>query len=148
MRLSHINITMPKGAEDIARSFYSGLLGLREIPKPESIRNRGGVWFEAGGLDVHVSIEEPRNAPDAYRHFGLECPDVDALRAKLQSAAIAIEIAPGQLSEIDSIVAALMPICPKDWRVVKDSRGEVAPFGRARVSGDALHLCNDPLRGK
>jgi hypothetical protein len=55
MQLSHINVTMPTDCEDIARSFYTGLLGLPEIPKPESIRNRGGVWFEAGGLEVHVS---------------------------------------------------------------------------------------------
>ena len=88
MRLSHINVTMPKGSEDIARSFYAGLLGLREIPKPESIRNRGGVWFEADGLDVHVSVEEQRNGADAYRHFGLECADVDGLRARLKAAGV------------------------------------------------------------
>ena len=85
MRLTHINVTMPKGGEDIARSFYRDLLGLREVPKPESIRNRGGVWFDAGGLDIHVSVEENRTGPDAYRHFGLECADVDGLRAKLQA---------------------------------------------------------------
>jgi muramoyltetrapeptide carboxypeptidase len=88
MRLSHINITMPKGSEDLARTFYANLLGLPEIPKPESIRHRGGVWFDANGLDIHVSVEEPRTGPDAYRHFGLECADVDALRTKLQTAGI------------------------------------------------------------
>ena len=31
MILSHINVTMPKGSEAIARSFYNGLLGLREM---------------------------------------------------------------------------------------------------------------------
>ena len=54
MRLSHVNISMPRGCEDVARSFYSGLLGLSEIPKPEPLRARGGVWFDAGGLDIHV----------------------------------------------------------------------------------------------
>ena len=91
MRLSHINVTMPKGSEDAARSFYAGLLGLREIPKPESIGDRGGVWFEAGGLDVHVSVEEQRVGPDAYRHFGLECADVAGLRARLQAAGVVTE---------------------------------------------------------
>lgn len=93
MKLSHINITMPRGAEDIARSFYVGQLGLREIPKPEELRIRGGggVWFDAGGLDIHVSIEESRFGPDNYRHFGLESSDVDALRAKLKSAGIVTE---------------------------------------------------------
>jgi len=90
MHLSHITITMPKGAEDIARSFYVGLLGLHEIPKPEILRRaRGGVWFDAGGLDVHVSVEEPRPGADIYRHFGLECADVDGLRARLHVAGIA-----------------------------------------------------------
>jgi catechol 2,3-dioxygenase-like lactoylglutathione lyase family enzyme len=58
MHLSHINVTMPKGSEDIARSFYAGHLGLHEIPKPESLRVRDGVWFDAGGLDIHLSVEE------------------------------------------------------------------------------------------
>jgi catechol 2,3-dioxygenase-like lactoylglutathione lyase family enzyme len=88
MRLSHINITMPNGHEEMARSFYAGHLGLLEIPKPESLRVRGGVWFEAGGLDLHISVEEQRGGADAQRHFGLECADVDGLRAKLKAAEV------------------------------------------------------------
>lgn len=88
MRLSHINVTMPKGSEDIARSFYSGCLGLREIPKPEPLRVRGGVWFDAGGLDIHLSVEEQRFGADPQRHFGIECADVDGLRAKLKTAGV------------------------------------------------------------
>jgi muramoyltetrapeptide carboxypeptidase len=91
MHLSHINITMPKGNEDIARSFYAGLLGLREIPKPEALRVRGGVWFDAGGLDVHVSVEEQRTGADAQRHFGLECLDVHGLRASLKAAGVEVD---------------------------------------------------------
>jgi catechol 2,3-dioxygenase-like lactoylglutathione lyase family enzyme len=91
VRLSHVNITMPPGAEDKAREFYGKLLGLKEIPKPESIRSRGGVWFDAGGLDVHVSVEENRFGADVRRHFGLECADVDKLRAKLDAAGVKTE---------------------------------------------------------
>ncbi len=82
---------MPKGGEELARAFYGGLLGLREIPKPESIRHRGGVWFDAGGLDLHLSVEENRGGPDSYRHFGLECDDVDSLRSRLTAENIATE---------------------------------------------------------
>jgi catechol 2,3-dioxygenase-like lactoylglutathione lyase family enzyme len=91
MRLSHVNVTVPKGSEYIARSFYAGLLGLREIPKPEQIRHRGGVWFDADGLDLHISIEEQRAGAEAYRHFGLEHDDVEGLRAKLGAAGVATE---------------------------------------------------------
>ena len=91
MRLSHVNITMPTGGEEMAREFYSGLLGLREIPKPASMRSRGGVWFDAGGIDVHVSAEEVRTGPDTYRHFGFDCENIDALRVKLTAAGVATE---------------------------------------------------------
>jgi catechol 2,3-dioxygenase-like lactoylglutathione lyase family enzyme len=91
MNLSHINITMPQGGEDIARAFYNGLPGLPEIPKPEVLRGRGGVWFDAGGRDVHVPVQEIRGAPDEYRHFGLECAEVDGLRARLQAAGVETE---------------------------------------------------------
>ena len=91
MRLTHINVSMPKGGEDTARAFYAGFLGLREIPKPEMMRGRGGVWFDAGGLDIHLSVEEGRVGPDLHRHFGLECADVDGLRARLKAAGVAME---------------------------------------------------------
>ncbi|MGZ4963030.1 MAG: VOC family protein [Limisphaerales bacterium] len=88
MRLSHINVTMPKGNEDVARSFYCGHLGLTEIPKPGPLRSRGGIWFDAGGLDIHLSVEEHRTGSDVQRHFGIECKDVDGLRAKLKATGV------------------------------------------------------------
>src|SRR4051794_6772977 len=91
MRLTHINISMPKGSEEIARVFYAGHLELPEIPKPEPLRARGGVWFDAGGLDIHLSVQDSPIAPDVQRHFGLECADVDGVRARLKSAGVATE---------------------------------------------------------
>jgi len=91
MRLSHVNVGMPKGGEAVARGFYGGHLGLREIPKPEPLRVRGGVWFDAGGLDLHLSVDEQPLGTDAQRHFGLECADVDGLRASLRAAGIATD---------------------------------------------------------
>jgi catechol 2,3-dioxygenase-like lactoylglutathione lyase family enzyme len=91
MHLSHINVSMPKGSEDIARQFYASQLGLQEIPKPEPLRIRGGVWFDAGGLDIHVSVEGQQGGADVQRHFGLACSDVDAMRARLKAAGIETE---------------------------------------------------------
>ena len=92
MRLSHINVTMPKGQEDAARSFYGGLMGLPEIPKPEPLRIRGGVWFEAGGCELHVSVEEKRDGVDSQRHFGLACTDVEGLRTRFEAAGVDIDV--------------------------------------------------------
>lgn len=91
MRLTHVNVSMPKGCEDIARAFYTGQLGLREIPKPEQMRVRGGVWFEAGGFDIHVSVEESHSGADVQRHFGIECANLDELRVKLNAAGVKTE---------------------------------------------------------
>lgn len=90
MRLSHVNVTMPKGSEQIARSFYGGVLGLREIPKPAPLAARGGVWFDADGLDLHISIDDERGGADTLRHFGLECVQLDQLRESLIAAGVEI----------------------------------------------------------
>jgi catechol 2,3-dioxygenase-like lactoylglutathione lyase family enzyme len=93
--LSHINITMPEGGEAAARRFYAGHLGLRELPKPESLRDRGGLWFDAGGLHLHLSIEEKRSEqPDRQRHFGLGCGDLEKLKTRLKAAGVRIEDGP------------------------------------------------------
>jgi catechol 2,3-dioxygenase-like lactoylglutathione lyase family enzyme len=94
MHLSHVNLTHPRGSEDAARRFYGELLGLDEIPKPEPLRARGGVWFDAGGLDLHLSAVDEQGPPDTQRHVGLETGDVAGLRARLEAAGV--EIDPGR----------------------------------------------------
>jgi catechol 2,3-dioxygenase-like lactoylglutathione lyase family enzyme len=91
MQLSHVNVTMPTGAEDTARAFYGALLGLREIPKPEPFRARGGMWFVVGSLELHLSIEDEPRPNDVRRHFGLESSNVDGLRRRLEEAGVFTE---------------------------------------------------------
>jgi catechol 2,3-dioxygenase-like lactoylglutathione lyase family enzyme len=57
--LDHVQLACPRGGEDEARGFYGGLLGLREVEKPEPLRSRGGVWFECGAQQLHLGVEEP-----------------------------------------------------------------------------------------
>jgi catechol 2,3-dioxygenase-like lactoylglutathione lyase family enzyme len=88
MYLTHVTITMPRAGERRAREFYGGVLGLREIVKPEPLQARGGVWFDIGGLELHLSVEEDRFEADRQRHFALACGDVDGLKAKVQAAGV------------------------------------------------------------
>ena len=55
--LDHVQLAMPVGVEAQAREFYGVLLGLRELPKPAAIVSRGGVWFQCGGLQLHLGVE-------------------------------------------------------------------------------------------
>ncbi|MCL4693920.1 MAG: VOC family protein [Candidatus Hydrogenedentes bacterium] len=91
MKLTHVNVTMPADGEDAARDFYGGLLGLHEISKPEPLRARGGLWFDAGGLDIHISVDDSGGGTDRQRHFGLECGDLNALRATLEGAGVPVD---------------------------------------------------------
>ena len=45
--IAHVQIAIREGGEADARAFYGELLGLPEIPKPDSLRDRGGCWFAA-----------------------------------------------------------------------------------------------------
>jgi len=57
--IDHVQIAIPVGAEDVARRFYSGVLGLSEVPKPATMAARGGAWFEADSVRIHVGVEDP-----------------------------------------------------------------------------------------
>jgi catechol 2,3-dioxygenase-like lactoylglutathione lyase family enzyme len=49
---------MPRGQEDTARRFYSGVLGLTELEKPPNLAKRGGVWFALGDQQLHLGVED------------------------------------------------------------------------------------------
>ena len=55
--IDHVQLAMPAGGEDSARAFYSGILGIKERPKPPHLAARGGVWFEDGDLKIHLGVE-------------------------------------------------------------------------------------------
>lgn len=57
--LDHVQLAIPVGGEDEARGFYVGVLGLTEVPKPAVMAARGGAWFEAGDVRIHVGVEDP-----------------------------------------------------------------------------------------
>ena len=56
--LHHVNVTVPKSVEDAAKRFYGVVLGLKEVPKPEESRGRGGAWYQLGSVQLHLSIED------------------------------------------------------------------------------------------
>ena len=71
--LHHLQLAMPRGAEETARSFYAGLLGLEEIPKPPNLARRGGVWFRLGTIQLHLGVEDDfRPAKKAHPAFHVE----------------------------------------------------------------------------
>jgi catechol 2,3-dioxygenase-like lactoylglutathione lyase family enzyme len=57
--IHHVNVTVSRSLEDQAKLFYGVVMGLQEVPKPESSRARGGAWYQLGAVQLHLSREEP-----------------------------------------------------------------------------------------
>ena len=85
-RLQHVSIPRPPGSEAQTRSFYGELLGLQEIPAPNSISDLEVIWFRiSADAELHCFREQPLDDP-SIRHFCLVVEDLSALRGKLAGA--------------------------------------------------------------
>jgi catechol 2,3-dioxygenase-like lactoylglutathione lyase family enzyme len=81
--LDHAFITIPSGGEDDARRFYGELLGLDEIAKPEGLSESPGVWFRAGGQELHLGSDD-RHEATKRPHPGFRVESVAALEELAQ----------------------------------------------------------------
>jgi len=85
--IDHVQLAMPTGGEERARSFYVDLLGMKEIPKPAELAQRGGCWFESRLVQVHLGVEEDFR-PAKKAHPAFRCTDYDGLVAKLRAVGV------------------------------------------------------------
>ena len=85
LALDHIQIAIPKGGEAQCRAFWAALVGLREIPKPQALQARCGLWFALAGSELHLGVEEPFS-PALKAHPGFCTTDISALAARFETA--------------------------------------------------------------
>lgn len=85
--LDHVQLAIPEGGEGQARVFFVGLLGMREVPKPETLSAKG-CWFEGGGANLHIGID-PDFRPATKAHPAFLVDDLEDLRARLEQAGFA-----------------------------------------------------------
>ena len=85
LAIDHVQLAMPAGAEDAARAFYAGVLGLTEVPKPAVLAVRGGAWFERGAVRIHLGVELDFR-PAKKAHPAILVDDLTALRRALEDA--------------------------------------------------------------
>ena len=89
VQIDHVQLTMPRGGEDRAREFYGGLLEIPEAQKPDALAKRGGVWFQRGGVKVHLGVDpEFRAALKAHPAFLVR--DLGALVQRLRAAGVEV----------------------------------------------------------
>jgi catechol 2,3-dioxygenase-like lactoylglutathione lyase family enzyme len=63
--------------EDQAREFYCGKLGLKEIPKPDALKDRGGFWLEVGDRQIHIGVEDGVDPSVSKAHFAYLVDDIE-----------------------------------------------------------------------
>jgi catechol 2,3-dioxygenase-like lactoylglutathione lyase family enzyme len=80
--LHHVQLAMPAGQEPAARDFYGRVLGMDEIEKPPVLAARGGAWFRADALEIHLGVEEDFR-PARKAHPGILVDDLDTLAPHL-----------------------------------------------------------------
>ena len=87
----HVQVSIPIGAEDEARAFYCGVLGMQDIPKPDALAGRGGFWLELDGFQIHFGTEDGIERSKSKAHVAYRVEDLDAWRNKLANASITVQ---------------------------------------------------------
>lgn len=101
MKLHHVMVAMPYGAEDLARSFYAEILGMTEVEKPPLLAIQGGCWFRSYDGDsvvaeIHMGTEadfSPAMIAHMIAHPGLivdSTADLEELAANIQAAGFSL----------------------------------------------------------
>ena len=85
--IDHVQLAMPPGREDEAVAFYEGLLGLTNVAKPPHLAARGGCWFEAEGVKLHLGVEADFR-PARKAHPALLVADLPGLVARLAAGGV------------------------------------------------------------
>ena len=89
LRVHHVQITIPRGAEAHGQTFYCDVLGMAEVPKPPSLAGRGGFWLSPGGGDdaaallVHVGTEDGADRTATKAHVAYEVTDLAGWKERL-----------------------------------------------------------------
>lgn len=75
-RVDHIHIAVPPERLEEAKHFYTEVIGLELIERPNYLFNTQGYWFNIADVQLHVGVEP--ELPVSTRHTAFEVEDVDA----------------------------------------------------------------------
>jgi len=114
-RLNHVTIAVPTGEHDRVRAFYGGVLGLKELERPEQLRAVYDIiWFECAGIQIHIDLTPPFTAVAGNRHFALEVVDLAGIRHYLEEKKVPIKEA--------------VPLPDRNWFYLPDPFGNTIEF--------------------
>jgi glyoxylase I family protein len=74
---------------DAALAFYTDVLGLEVVDRPETLPNPG-AWLALGDQQVHLLAGDDR-PPTTFQHFSVAVPDLVAAADELRELGVALE---------------------------------------------------------
>jgi len=89
VKIDHVQICIPLGTENMAREFYGDLLGLTEIPKPNNLKARGGLWYKIADIELHIGVEDGINS--SKRHPAFEIVELEIVKNYLLNKGVKIK---------------------------------------------------------
>jgi catechol 2,3-dioxygenase-like lactoylglutathione lyase family enzyme len=85
-RLNHVTLAVPAGEHEKVRSCYGGVLGLKEIARPDALGSVYDlIWYECLDFLLHIDFTPPWFTPAENRHVALEVIDIKDVRACLET---------------------------------------------------------------
>lgn len=88
--IDHIQMCIPLHEEERARVFYTDILQLQEIEKPDALKPNGGMWYQIGDLQLHIGTES-LSTINSKRHPAFLVADIDQARTYLSEKKVPIK---------------------------------------------------------
>jgi len=82
IRADHIHICVALERLEEAKAFYTKIIGLQLIERPDHIFSNAGYWFDIGNIQFHIGVEPP--LAQSIRHTAFEVADIAAAREHLK----------------------------------------------------------------
>lgn len=91
-RLQHASMSIPFGAQETARVFYGGILGLEEKQPPHTLAHLNLLWYAAGDgeMELHFLPDPFVTDDDDPRHICLVVDDLEDYRRRLTESGVEI----------------------------------------------------------
>ncbi|MBK0380176.1 VOC family protein [Mucilaginibacter segetis] len=87
-RVDHFHICVPAKKLEEAKWFYTEIIGLKQIERPDHLFSSEGYWFKIGDAELHIGVE-PKSRR-TIRHTALQIADI--ISAKKYLIANGVEI--------------------------------------------------------
>jgi catechol 2,3-dioxygenase-like lactoylglutathione lyase family enzyme len=81
-RINHVTLAVPGGEHEKVRAFYGGVLGLKEVDRPDALKKVYDlIWYEWMDIRLHIGLTPPWTRPAENRHVAVEVKHIHTVRA-------------------------------------------------------------------